>query len=143
MSASDPAKIEKFREKLRQEWTDEQTVAAWRKWNDPMTEFTRGATAAVLEAARLRPGTQVLDLASGVGDPALSIAEAVGPSGHVTATDLGPGMIAFAEELAKKKGLGNIEFRVANVEALAFPDQTFDVVTCRFGVMFFPEQVKA
>ena len=143
MSAADPAKIERFRDKLREEWTDEQTVAAWRKWNDRMSEFTREATSAVLEAARLRPGMQVLDLASGVGDPALSIAAAVGPSGHVTATDLGPDMIAFAGELAKKKGLGNIEFRVANVEALAFPDQTFDVVTCRFGVMFFPEQVKA
>ncbi len=108
-----------------------------------MEEFTRGATAAVLEAAQLLPGMQVLDLASGVGDPALSIAEAVGPSGHVTATDLGPGMIAFAEELAKKKRLGNIEFRVADVEALPFPDGSFDVVSCRFGVMFFPEQVKA
>jgi ubiquinone/menaquinone biosynthesis C-methylase UbiE len=143
MSAPDPAKTAKFREKLRQEWTDEQTVAAWRKWNDRMSEFTQGATAAVLEAAQLRPGMRVLDLASGVGDPALSIAEAIGPSGHVTATDLGPGMISFAEELAKKKGLGNIEFRVANVEALPFPDGSFDVVSCRFGVMFFPEQVKA
>ena len=143
MSAADPAKIKRFREKLREEWTDEQTVAAWRKWNDRMSNFTREVTAAVLEAAQLRSGMQVLDLASGVGDPALSIAEAVGPSGHVTATDLGPGMIAFAEELAKKKGLGNIDFRVADVEALPFPDGSFDVVSCRFGVMFFPEQVKA
>ena len=143
MSAPDPAKIERFRDKLREEWTDEQTVAAWRKWNDRMSEFTREATATVLEAAQLRSGMQVLDLASGVGDPALSIAEAVGPSGHVTATDLGPGMIAFAEGLAKKKRLGNIEFRVADVEALPFPDGSFDVVSCRFGVMFFPEQVKA
>jgi SAM-dependent methyltransferase len=86
---------------------------------------------------------RVLDLASGVGDPALSIAEAVGPSGHVTATDLGPGMIGLAEELARARGLRNIDFRVANVEALPFPDQSFDVVTCRFGVMFFPNQVKA
>lgn len=143
MSAPDPAKIERFREKLREEWTDEQTVAAWRKWNNRMSEFTREATAAVLEAAQLRPGMRVLDLASGVGDPALSIAEAVGPSGHVAATDLGPGMIAFAEELAKRKRLGNIEFRVADVEALPFLDSSFDVVSCRFGVMFFPEQVKA
>jgi len=48
---------------------------------------------------------RVLDLASGVGDPALSIAEEVGPSGRVTATDLGPGMMSLAEELARKKGL--------------------------------------
>ena len=143
MSAADPAKIEKFREKLHEEWTDRQTVAAWRKWQAQLSAFTRAATEALLESAQLRPGMRVLDLASGVGDPALSVAEAVGPSGHVIATDLGPGMIGLAEELAKACGLKNIEFRVANVEALPFLDESFDVVTCRFGVMFFPEQVKA
>lgn len=143
MSAPDPAKIERFREKLRQEWTDEETVAAWRKWNDKLSVFSLGATQALLEAARLRPGMHVLDLASGVGNPALWIAEAVGPAGHVTATDLGPGMIDFAQELATNRGLSNIDFRVADVEALPFPDASFDVVSCRFGVMFFPEQVKA
>jgi len=143
MSAPDPAKIERFRDKLRQEWTDADTVAAWRKWHVPMSTFMRSATDAVLEAARLKPGMHVLDLASGVGEPAIPIAEAVGSSGHVTGTDLGPGMIEFAAELAKKKGLGNIDFRVANVESLPFPDNTFDVVSSRFGVMFFPEQVKA
>jgi ubiquinone/menaquinone biosynthesis C-methylase UbiE len=143
MSAVDPVKLERFRERLREEWTDKQTVAAWRKWHAQIAAFTRAATEALLEAARLRPGMRVLDLASGVGDPALSIAQAVGPSGHVIATDLGPGMIGLAEELAKARGLANIEFRVADAEALPFPEQSFDVVTCRFGVMFFPDQVKA
>jgi SAM-dependent methyltransferase len=143
MSATDPAKIEKYRERLREEWTEDATVAAWRKWQAPLSAFTRGATEAVLEAAQLRPGMRVLDLASGVGDPSLFVAEAVGPSGHVVATDLGPGMIGLAEELARARGLRNIEFRVANVEALPFPDESFDVVTCRFGVMFFPDQPKA
>ena len=143
MSAADPAKIEKYRERLRDEWTEDATVAAWRKWQAPLSAFTRGASEAVLEAAQLRPGMRVLDLASGVGDPSLFVAEAVGPSGHVVATDLGPGMIGLAEELARTRGLRNIEFRVANVEALPFPDESFDVVTCRFGVMFFPDQLKA
>lgn len=143
MSAIDPAKLERFRERLHQEWTEEQTVSAWRKWQAPLAAFTRGATEAILEAAQLRPGMTVLDLASGVGDPALSIAEAVGPSGHVVATDLGPGMISLAKELADARGLRNIEFRVVDVESLPFPDESFDVVTCRFGVMFFPDQLKA
>jgi len=143
MSAADPAKIEKYRERLREEWTEDATVAAWRKWQAPLSAFTRGATEAVLEAAQLRPAMRVLDLASGVGDPSLFVAEAVGPSGHVVATDLGPGMIGLAEELARTRGLRNIEFRVANVEALPFPDESFDVITCRFGVMFFPDQLKA
>lgn len=143
MSAPDPAKIGKYRGRLREEWTEEATVAAWRKWHAKMAAFTRGVTETILEAAQPRSGMRVLDLASGVGDPSLSIAEAVGPSGHVTATDLGPGMIGLAEELARAGGLRNIEFRVADVEALPFPDESFDLVTCRFGVMFFPDQRKA
>jgi SAM-dependent methyltransferase len=143
MSAPDPAKIQVFRERLREEWTGEKTVAGWRKWHVQIAAFTRGATEAVLEAAQLRPGLRVLDLASGVGDPALAIAAEVGPSGRVTATDLGPGMISLAEELARKKGIANIEFREANAESLPFPDASYDVLTCRFGIMFFPDLAKA
>ena len=143
MSAPDPAKIQKFREHLHQEWTGDRTVAAWRKWHAQIATFTQGATKAIMEAALLRPGMRVLDLASGVGDPALSIAREVAPSGRVTATDLGPGMMSLAEELAHKQGLTNIEFREANAESLPFADKSYDVLTCRFGVMFFPDLPKA
>src|SRR3989454_562041 len=135
----DPAKIQMFRTRLKEEWTGDATVAAWRKWHAQIAAFTRGATEAILEAAHLRPDMRVLDLACGVGDPALSIAAEVAPSGRVTATDLGPGMISLAEELARKKGLTNIEFREASAESLPFPGESYDVLTCRFGVMFFPD----
>jgi SAM-dependent methyltransferase len=143
MSAPDPAKIQKFREHLHQEWTGDRTVAAWRKWHAQIAAFTRGATDAILEAAQLRSGMRVLDLASGVGDPALSLAREVAPSGQVTATDLGPGMISLAEELARKKSITNIEFHEASAESLPFADKSYDVLTCRFGVMFFPDLPKA
>lgn len=143
MSAPDPAKIQKFRENLHQEWTGDRTVAAWRKWHSQIAAFTQGATEAILESAHLRPGMRVLDLASGVGDPALSIASKVAPTGRVTATDLGPGMMSLAEELARKRGITNIEFREASGESLPFPDASYDVLTCRFGIMFFPDLPKA
>lgn len=143
MDTPDTAKIQKFRDQLHQEWTGDKTVAAWRKWHARIASFTRGATEALLEAAHLRPGQRVLDLASGVGDPALSIAAEVAPSGRVTATDLGRGMMSLAEELARKKGITNIEFREANAESLPFLDGSYDVLTCRFGIMFFPDLAKA
>src|SRR6267143_2419139 len=143
MSAPDPSKIQKFREHLHEEWTGHETVAAWRKWHDRIAIFTRGATEAILETAHLRPGSRVLDLASGVGDPALSIAAKVTPSGRVTATDLGSGMISLAEELARKKGLTNIEFREASAESLPFAEESYDALTCRFGIMFFPDLPRA
>lgn len=143
MDFPDSAKVQIFREHLRQEWTDPQTVAAWRKWHAQIAVYSRGATEAILEAAHLRPGQRVLDLASGVGDPALSIAAEVAPSGRVTATDLGPGMMSLAEELARKKGITNIEFREANAESLPFADAAYDRLTCRFGIMYFPDLARA
>ena len=77
MSAPDPGKIQKFRELLHQEWTGDRTVAAWRKWHAQIAAFTRGATEAILEAAHLRPGMRVLDLASGTGEPGISLAQRV------------------------------------------------------------------
>jgi SAM-dependent methyltransferase len=142
-TSPDPARIQMFRTRLTEEWTCEKTVAAWRKWHKQIATLTRGATEAILEAAQLRPGMGVLDLACGVGDPALSIAARVAPSGRVTATDLGPGMMSLAEALARKKGLTNIEFREASAESLPFADASFDVLTCRFGIMFFPDLAKA
>jgi ubiquinone/menaquinone biosynthesis C-methylase UbiE len=143
MTEIDPAKIEKIRERLRHEWTDERTVTAWRKWRSHIARFTRGATDAMLAAAQVKPGMHVLDIASGVGDPALSLAAAVGPDGRVIASDIGPGMISLAEELATTKGLKNIDFKIANAESLPFPSESFDVVTCRFGVMLFPDPLAA
>src|SRR5258708_14809836 len=131
MSAPDLAKIQKFREHLHEEWTGDRTVAAWRKWHAQIAVFTHGATEGILEAAHLRPGMRVLDLASGVGDPALSIAAEVAPSGRVTATDLGPGMISLAQELARKKGITHIEFRETIAESLPFPGESFTALSRR------------
>jgi len=143
MTPSEPSKLEKIRHRLRCEWTDERTVTAWRMWRSHIVQFTRGATEAILEIAQLQPGMKVLDLASGVGDPALAIAKVVGPDGKVVATDLGTGMMSLAEEIARTKGLKNIEFKIAHAESLPFPSESFDAVTCRFGVMLFPDPVAA
>src|SRR6267143_1171733 len=59
------------------------------------------------------------------------------------AAHLRPGMLSLAEELARKNGLANIEFREANAESLPFADATYDILTCRFGNMFFPDLGKA
>jgi len=143
MSTPAPEKIEKFRQQLKKDWTRDETVAAWRRWHGEIAAFTRGVTDALLKEAQLRSGLEVLDLASGVGDPALSIAPAVAPSGRVVATDLGPGMFSLAAELARNQGLKNIEFREAAADSVPFPDGSFDLVTCRFGAMFFPDLQKA
>ncbi len=128
---------EQFKEQVRQEWTDPATIAAWRKWHPKFVIQSSAATEAIVQAAQVKPGMRVLDLASGTGEPALALAKAVGSDGHVTATDLGPGMITIAEENAQEAGLVNMTFRQADAHSLPFSDRTFDRVTCRFGVMYF------
>lgn len=90
---------------------------------------------ALIEAAGIQPGDQVLDLASGTGEPSISIALLVGERGSVTATDATANMLAAAEARAARLKLGNMRFRVTPMEEIPFADQSFDAVTCRFGLM--------
>ena len=91
MSTPQVPDIERWKEAVRQDWTHR--APAWRRQNPQFAVQSRAATETIVQAARLKPGMKVLDLASGAGDPALTLAEMVGPDGHVTATDLVPEML--------------------------------------------------
>jgi ubiquinone/menaquinone biosynthesis C-methylase UbiE len=116
------------------DWDD--GVAAARKWKVQTAVSGRPTNEALIDLAQIRPGMKVLDLASGSGHPALDIARVVGPTGHVTATDLSSKLLGVAEEKSKEQGLTNISFREVNMEDQPFPNETFDVVTCRLGIMY-------
>jgi SAM-dependent methyltransferase len=133
MNSESPA----FERKVRTEWIDAATADAWRKWHDKSVEFWRELTSVLLDSAQLSLGQRVLDLASGTGDPAITIAERVGPTGHVVVTDLAPQMLDIARENAAQAGLHNLSFDVVDAHALPYADGTFDRVTCRLGVMYF------
>jgi len=103
----------------------------------------RDVTEALVEYARPQPGWNVLDLASGTGEPGISLAKRVGPEGHVTALDLSADLLEIANERARQRGLTNFTTRQADAHDLPFSAASFDLVTCRFGVMFFAEVNKA
>ncbi len=88
----------------------------------------------LMERAGIEPGDDVLDLASGGGEPAIGIALKVGAEGSVTALDAHREMLAVARRRAAKLELGNMSFEVARMEDLPFADDAFDAVTCRFGL---------
>jgi ubiquinone/menaquinone biosynthesis C-methylase UbiE len=125
-------------EATRDLFTD--VTPGWQTWDPQLVAATRASTDALLAAVGIAPGMQVLDVASGTGEPALRVAELVGPDGHVTATDPQAAMLSTAEAKAQRAGLTNISFKVADAAALPFADAAFDAVTCRMGVMFFPHQ---
>jgi SAM-dependent methyltransferase len=143
VESSDAPTIDQLKERVRRDWTDVATIEAWRRWREPFAVHTASLTEALLEAARVEPGQRVLDLASGAGEPALTLARRVGPDGRVTATDVSPGWLAVVEDAALAECLGNIDLVVADAHALPFPDATFDRVTSRLGVMFFADVQRA
>lgn len=133
---------ELYRKMVVDEWTDAGTVRAWQTWHPKIVVQDEHMTQALLEHACIRPGLHVLDLASGTGDPAITIAGLVG-NGHVTATDLSPAMLTVCEENARQAGRTNMAFKQADAESLPFADNTFDRVTSRLGIMYFVDAQQA
>jgi ubiquinone/menaquinone biosynthesis C-methylase UbiE len=132
-------------ERLLRETRDNWATRAgnWNAWAERLERQQRGLNEPLLEVAGIGPGMACLDLASGTGEPALSIAAAVGPLGRVIATDLVAEMLAGARRRAAGKGLANMTFEVADMQALPFEDASFDRVTCRLGLMYVPEPARA
>ncbi len=96
---------------------------------------------AKIEGAQLGRGHTVLDIATGPGEPALTVAALVGPEGKVIGIDPAPEMVEAARRAANQLGFKNAQFEVASADHLSFPANTFDAVVSRFGVMFFPSPV--
>ncbi|MDX1579692.1 MAG: methyltransferase domain-containing protein [Gemmatimonadota bacterium] len=98
----------------------------------------RPVAADLVEAAALRPGERVLDVACGTGIVARLAAERVGPRGAVEGLDLNPGMLAVAREAAASDH--SITWHEAPAEAMPLPDEDFDVVLCGMGLQFFSDR---
>ena len=130
-----------LRETLRQQWSG--AAPFWQKWDLKLTAQSQAATDLVVEGAALSPGLNVLDLACGTGQPAISVAQKIAPLGRVIATDMAPEMIEATQHNAYAKGISNLEAQVADADHLPFSQAAFDRVTCRFGIMFFPDLDKA
>jgi SAM-dependent methyltransferase len=92
----------------------------------------------VADAANIKTGGRVLDIACGTGVLAREAAARVGPSGRVAGIDPHAGMLAVARDLSPA-----IDWQPGTAEALPFSDCSFDAVVCQFGLMFFSDRDKA
>src|SRR5437016_11945007 len=116
-------------------WGSHYRVLAADKWKVKSAAMGQPATDALVEYARPRPGMQVLDLASGTGEPAITLALRVGERGRVAALDLSPEVLEIAKRRADERGLRNFGIHAGDAHHLPFPDNSFDLATSRFGVM--------
>ena len=91
--------------------------------------------------ARLAPqsGERILDMGTGPGEPAITIARQVGASGHVTGIDLSENMVSIAQRVAGARGVSNVEFRTMDCGDLRFPDETYDAAVSSFGFQIFTD----
>lgn len=92
----------------------------------------------LVDAAALRPGERVLDVACGTGVVARLAAERVGPDGAVEGLDPNPGMLAVAREAAPPGA--SIQWHEAPAEDMPLPDGSFDVALCGMGLQFFSDR---
>ena len=96
----------------------------------------------LVDVAGISADARVLDVASGRGAVLFPAAERVGAAGEVVGVDIADAMARVTTEEAARRGL-KARVSVMDAEALTFPDESFDFVTCGFGIMFFPDQDRA
>ena len=106
---------------------------------------TRGAaiTAKLLQLSAPRPGERVLELACGAGGVGIAAAELVGPAGEVVLSDVAAEMTAIAATRAAALGLDNVRALTLDLDDLDQPDQAYNVVLCREGLMFALDPARA
>ncbi|BDV40955.1 class I SAM-dependent methyltransferase [Methylocystis bryophila] len=112
-------------------------------FDHPVSSFWHRFGRRTVERLELTQGETVLDVCCGSGGSALPAAEAVGPQGKVVAVDLAERLVALGTAKAREKSLSNLEFSTGDMLALGYPDASFDVVVCVFGIFFVPDMVAA
>lgn len=133
---------DKFRATTRTQW--ENAAEAWDRWSPLLNRWLGAATQAMLDAARIGPGSRVLDIAAGAGDQTLAAARRAGPTGFVLATDISPAILRYARAAAQKEGLSNVETRELDGERHdVLPAGSFDAAISRVGLIYFPDQQRA
>jgi enediyne biosynthesis protein CalE5 len=128
---------EQFKAQQRQIWGN--AAKGWETWWQTIERGAQKVSDRLVGMAEIKPGNRVLDIATGIGEPAVTAAKRVRPNGKVVATDISSQMIVIAKSRAKSLGLDTIiEFREGDAEQLDLPKSSFDAILSRWGLMFLP-----
>lgn len=127
-------------EESRRIWDD--VAPGWERYREVVNELERRVTERMLEAVDARNGDTILELTAGSGGVGIPFA-ASRPDVRVLITDFSPRMVAAAERAARERGLGNVETRVLDAQAIDLPDASVDGVISRYGLMIVPDPKRA
>lgn len=117
-------------------------AAPWSRWWPVFEASAQSVNERLVELAGVEPGARVLDIASGLGEPACTAARVAGGAGAVVGVDFAPDMVARATARAKRLGLAQVRFVEQDAERLQLGER-FDVVLSRWGFMLMPDPVAA
>jgi enediyne biosynthesis protein CalE5 len=127
-----------LKEEERQKW--DKAAKGWQKWWKTIERGAGNLSKRLVELAEIKPGFKVLDVSTGIGEPAITAASQMNKTGHILATDISPQMLSLARQRAISLGLENmIEFKEGDTETIDLPALTFDSALCRAGLMFLPD----
>jgi ubiquinone/menaquinone biosynthesis C-methylase UbiE len=112
-------------------------------YDHPALRFFPFCADTMINYLRPRPGSRVLDVATGTGAVAVAAGQVIGPQGRVQAIDLSEQMLARAQQNVTKMALKNVDFHVMDAEQLEFRHDYFDYVLCSFGLFFLPDMQAA
>jgi ubiquinone/menaquinone biosynthesis C-methylase UbiE len=128
---------EMYRDYTRRTW--DASAAAYTELMRRLEPFRQD----LVRAAQPRPGERVLDIATGQGEPALTLARLVGPAGRVLGIDLSARMVELARAEAARRGAANAAFEAMDAEALGLPDHAFDLAVSAFGFQIVTQPERA
>jgi ubiquinone/menaquinone biosynthesis C-methylase UbiE len=139
MSGMDSQQV---KEAQRKSW--DSVATGWQEWWRTFENGAETLSNHLVELAKINPNSRVLDIATGIGEPAITAAKKIGSgnggSGYVLATDISPQMLSIAKQRAISLGLQYVmKFREGDAETISLPASTFDAVLCRWGLMFLPD----
>ncbi len=135
------ADLDQIRKATHAMWSA--VAPGWDENADFVDRRGRGLTAAMLDSAALEPGERVLELACGPGGIGIEAAELVGPDGEAVLTDVASEMTVIAKKRAEARGLRNVTTHDLDLEEIDEPDESYDAVLCREGIMLVPEPARA
>jgi SAM-dependent methyltransferase len=132
---------EMFKQTTRAQW--ESAADAWNRWGPFIGRWLGPATGRMLDMAAIGPGSTVLDVAAGAGEQSIAAARRAGPRGRVLATDISPGILAYAGRAAAGAGVSVQTRELDGERHHILPENSFDAVISRVGLIYFPDQQAA
>lgn len=122
---------------------NEVLVPKWNKFRHLLSCNGEVHSRVAYEYFGIEPGDKVLDIGCGYGETCLEMGRMVGPGGEVLGLDCTEAFLDIANRERDEAGLGNVKFTLGDAQTYALPENYYDVVYSRFGVMFFQNIVYA